>query len=98
LGLVVLENKLKQQSQPTIEILKEAKVRTIMATGDNLMTAVAIAKQSSILNKEKPVLAAELEKDQLVWYLDGVLVDKLDFNLENHQFAITGPTFKHIRS
>ncbi|GIY93159.1 probable cation-transporting ATPase 13A3, partial [Caerostris extrusa] len=39
-GLVVLQNRLKQETIPTLNILKQADIRTIMVTGDNLLTAI----------------------------------------------------------
>lgn len=38
LGLIMLENKLKPQTTPVIGQLHAANIRTLMATGDNLMT------------------------------------------------------------
>lgn len=36
LGFLVMENKLKEATRPTIQTLHECKIRTIMATGDNI--------------------------------------------------------------
>ncbi len=37
-GLVMLENKLKRETAPTLALLKAARVRTVMITGDNPLT------------------------------------------------------------
>ena len=50
LGLLVMENKLKKETSGVIKELNEAKIRTIMATGDNVLTAISVARQCSILN------------------------------------------------
>ncbi|EUB60737.1 putative cation-transporting ATPase 13A3 [Echinococcus granulosus] len=49
LGLVVLNNPLKPESEPTISELLNANFRVIMATGDNLLTGVSVARQCGII-------------------------------------------------
>ena len=44
LGLLVMENKLKKETIPVIRNLNECRVRTIMATGDNVLTAISVAR------------------------------------------------------
>jgi cation-transporting ATPase 13A2 len=50
LGLLVMENKLKPETIGAIQILNECKIRTIMATGDNVLTAISVARQCAILS------------------------------------------------
>jgi cation-transporting ATPase 13A3/4/5 len=45
LGLLIMENKLKSQTTGVIEILKDCNIRTVMATGDNVLTAISVARQ-----------------------------------------------------
>ncbi|KAJ8686408.1 hypothetical protein QAD02_022202 [Eretmocerus hayati] len=50
LGLIILENRLKV---PTINVIKElraANMKTIMITGDNIQTAVSVAKECGIIS------------------------------------------------
>lgn len=49
LGFVVLENKVKPESKKTIDKLNECEVRSLMATGDNILTAVSVAHQTGII-------------------------------------------------
>lgn len=44
LGLLVMENKLKKETSAVIANLNECKIRTIMATGDNVLTAISVAR------------------------------------------------------
>ena len=44
LGLLVMENKLKNETAGVIKNLNECKIRTIMATGDNVLTAISVAR------------------------------------------------------
>ena len=65
LGFVVFENKLKAASRQNIETLKSAKIRSIMATGDNILTAIAVAKECGIIPKRNRVLVGELESEEV---------------------------------
>jgi cation-transporting ATPase 13A3/4/5 len=39
-----MENKMKPGTNLTIRELNDASIRTIMATGDNILTAIAVGK------------------------------------------------------
>ena len=52
LGFLVMENKLKQATNETIKTLNECNVRTIMATGDNTLTAISVARNCGILEND----------------------------------------------
>lgn len=60
LGLIVMENKLKEATTEVIRTLHQCNVRTIMATGDNVLTAVSVAKQCKLLDPNKKVFLGEL--------------------------------------
>lgn len=49
LGFIVFENKLKPTTTAVIEQLNEAKIRTVMCTGDNVLTAISVAKECRIV-------------------------------------------------
>jgi len=44
LGFLVLQNNLKDETTAVIETLNKCNVRSIIATGDNMMTAISVAK------------------------------------------------------
>jgi len=44
-----MENKLKPETTGVIEDLQKCKIRTIMATGDNALTAISVARQCSMI-------------------------------------------------
>ena len=44
LGLLIMENKLKPQTSGIIHTLNTCAVRTVMATGDNMLTAISVAR------------------------------------------------------
>ncbi|XP_049881693.1 polyamine-transporting ATPase 13A3-like isoform X2 [Pectinophora gossypiella] len=49
LGLVIMENRLKAATTDIIRELKEANIHVVMITGDNVHTAVSVAKECGIL-------------------------------------------------
>ncbi|KAG8581500.1 hypothetical protein GDO81_007691, partial [Engystomops pustulosus] len=49
LGFLIMENKLKPETKPVLQELMEAKIRTIMITGDNLQTACTVGKASGMI-------------------------------------------------
>jgi cation-transporting ATPase 13A2 len=51
LGLIIMENQLKEATRPTIETLNNCNIRTIMATGDNTLTAISVGRDCNILTK-----------------------------------------------
>ena len=59
LGLVVLENRLKPVSSAVLKELQGAKIRTVMVTGDNILTAVSVAKDCGLVPQVVMILSAE---------------------------------------
>ena len=45
LGIVVMENQLKSNSKEVINELNHSNIRSIIATGDNIFTAISVAKK-----------------------------------------------------
>ena len=64
LGLVVLENKVKPESQPTIGLLKAAHIRTVMVTGDNPLTAVRVAHDVQMITAGTAVFVSGWDAEQ----------------------------------
>jgi len=52
LGFLIMENKLKEVTQQTIQTLNKCKIRTIMATGDNTLTAISVGRECNILKSD----------------------------------------------
>lgn len=61
LGFVIFENRLKDQTIPNIKILKNARLRTVMVTGDNMLTAVSVAKECGLLDDRRPIYTIEAD-------------------------------------
>jgi len=60
LGLLIMANQLKPQTKGVISNLNECNVRTVMATGDNVLTAISVARQCNILDSQQEVWLGDL--------------------------------------
>ncbi|XP_043258655.1 polyamine-transporting ATPase 13A3-like isoform X1 [Colletes gigas] len=56
LGLVIMENRLKAPTIPVIKDLRTANIHVLMITGDNIQTAVSVAKECGILSAQESVI------------------------------------------
>ncbi|XP_078523096.1 putative cation-transporting ATPase 13A4 [Lissotriton helveticus] len=59
LGLLVMENKVKAETKPALRELMNAQIRAVMITGDNLQTALTVAKHSGMVPKRSKVIVVE---------------------------------------
>ncbi|KAM9317089.1 putative cation-transporting ATPase 13A4 [Gastrophryne carolinensis] len=59
LGLLVMENRLKLETRPVLRELFNARVRTVMITGDNLQTAVTVSRNSGMISEGSDVILVE---------------------------------------
>lgn len=61
IGLLVMQNPLKKETNSSIQLLHKAALKTIMVTGDNLQTAIAVAKECHMIEKSKRVIQVVAE-------------------------------------
>lgn len=59
LGLVVMRNMLKTSTVATIRTLNEANIRSVMVTGDNLLTALSVARECAIIQSDEDTIILE---------------------------------------
>ncbi|KAG7209711.1 hypothetical protein KM043_011347 [Ampulex compressa] len=64
LGFVILENRLKKSTIPVIKELRDARIHVVMITGDNIQTAVSVAKECGILSPEEIVIDVTVVSDE----------------------------------
>ncbi|CAH6722142.1 vacuolar cation-transporting ATPase Ypk9p [[Candida] jaroonii] len=105
-GFIIFENKLKSQTTPTIHKLKSANIRTVMCTGDNILTAISVGKECGIVDSEETIYIPRFNDnesiEELVWeditnpnnVLDSRTLLPLDFKVTKFKLAITGEFFK----
>ncbi|XP_071110416.1 polyamine-transporting ATPase 13A3-like isoform X1 [Haliotis cracherodii] len=56
LGLLVMQNQLKPETTPVIRTLLEAKLRTVMVTGDMIQTAVSVSRNCGMVQPRDKVV------------------------------------------
>uniref|UniRef100_H3B7S7 Polyamine-transporting ATPase 13A2 n=1 Tax=Latimeria chalumnae TaxID=7897 RepID=H3B7S7_LATCH len=56
LGFLVMKNILKPETAPVIELLRNANIRVVMVTGDNMLTAVNVAKNCGMVGPKERVI------------------------------------------
>ncbi|KAL3272232.1 hypothetical protein HHI36_022715 [Cryptolaemus montrouzieri] len=61
LGLIILENRLKPETAPCIQVLNDANVRIIMVTGDNILTALSVARDCDIIKPGESVITVNCD-------------------------------------
>ncbi|XP_069068850.1 probable cation-transporting ATPase 13A4 isoform X2 [Pleurodeles waltl] len=59
IGFLILENRLKSETKPVLQELSAAQIRTVMVTGDNLQTAVTVAKSSAMISDSSRIILVE---------------------------------------
>ncbi len=59
LGLIIMENRLKPETCAVISRLKAANIRTIMCTGDNILTALSVARDCDMIGEQDRVIIIE---------------------------------------
>ena len=58
-----MQNKLKGVTTGVIETLNSANIRTIMATGDNVLTAISVGRQCNIIESSSEVFLGDARKE-----------------------------------
>lgn len=62
-GLLIMENKLKPETKEVIEELNESLMKSIMITGDNVLTAINVAKKSGIVKDNQRVFLGDIDEN-----------------------------------
>lgn len=55
-GFIVFENKLKASTKPTLLQLRDSAIRTVMCTGDNVLTAVSVGRECGLIGGENTLV------------------------------------------
>jgi cation-transporting ATPase 13A2 len=51
IGFIIFENKLKPSTAGVLDELSEAGIRKVMCTGDNILTAISVARECNLIDK-----------------------------------------------
>ncbi|KAI1289645.1 Polyamine-transporting ATPase 13A3 [Halotydeus destructor] len=58
-GFLIFANRLKDETGPALAELRSVDIRTIMATGDNMLTAVSVARNCGMIGEHDSVIQVE---------------------------------------
>ena len=87
LGFIALKDPIRKGVKEAIKLARDAGLKTIIATGDHLLTAKAVAKELGLPTKEVNLMVGK--------ELDGLTDSELDLRLENiFVFARVEPKHK----
>ena len=64
LGFLIVKNKLKEKTKESLIKYDEADLRMLMATGDNILTAICVSKECNLIKKNQEMFTCDLEKNQ----------------------------------
>lgn len=64
LGFLIMQNMVKPATTRCLKELQEAAILTIMATGDNGLTAISVGRECGIIDANKVAFLAELNTDE----------------------------------
>ncbi|GAA6222587.1 probable cation-transporting ATPase 13A3 isoform X1 [Lates japonicus] len=59
LGLIIMQNKIKQETAGVLCELRQANIRTLMVTGDNMLTAISVARDCGMVRAHEKVIIAD---------------------------------------
>ncbi|XP_049572859.1 polyamine-transporting ATPase 13A3 isoform X2 [Syngnathus scovelli] len=59
LGLIIMQNKLKTETPAVLQDLHRANIRTVMVTGDNMLTAISVARDCGMILPQDTVIISE---------------------------------------
>ena len=63
LGLLIVQNKLKEKTKESLAKYAEADLRMLMATGDNILTAICVSKDCNLVSQNKEMISCEIENE-----------------------------------
>nr|XP_046263347.1 polyamine-transporting ATPase 13A3-like isoform X2 [Scatophagus argus] len=61
LGLVIMQNKIKKETAGVLCELRQANIRTVMVTGDNMLTAISVARDCGMVRAHEKVIIVDAE-------------------------------------
>uniref|UniRef100_A0A671XDP9 ATPase 13A3 n=1 Tax=Sparus aurata TaxID=8175 RepID=A0A671XDP9_SPAAU len=59
LGLIIMQNKIKEETAGVLQELRQANIRTLMVTGDNMLTAISVARDCGMVRSHEKVIIAD---------------------------------------
>ena len=73
LGFIIFENKLKDATTDIIQELHAAQIREVMCTGDNILTAISVARECELIDRTAHCFIPHFEEGMSL-YSDAVAI------------------------
>ena len=93
-GFIIFENKLKESTTAVIDELNEAAIRNVMCTGDNILTAISVARECNLIDRSNHCFVPHFDegdsldpKARLTWQS----VDNPVYQLDEHTLTPLPP-------
>jgi cation-transporting ATPase 13A2 len=86
-GFIIFENKLKPSTAGVIEELERANIRKVMCTGDNILTAISVARECGLINRTAHCFVPHFVEGDSRTALSRLAWDSVDdpvFKLDEH--------------
>uniref|UniRef100_A0A7N6A761 ATPase 13A3 n=1 Tax=Anabas testudineus TaxID=64144 RepID=A0A7N6A761_ANATE len=106
LGLIIMQNKLKAETPGVLQNLHRANIRTVMVTGDNMLTAISVARDCGMIPPQDTVIIADAlpphdgQAAKITWRYADNLEDVCHVDepktQEMYHFAMNGKSFAVI--
>ncbi|KAK5649470.1 hypothetical protein RI129_000499 [Pyrocoelia pectoralis] len=97
-GLIIFENRVKPVTGRIIKTLRDAHIKTVMITGDNIETALSVAKECGIIGGGENVVIVDVDESNCEQPHSGVNKDVIiPMNMPNVRYAMSGITWRVIQ-
>ncbi|KAK4622162.1 putative cation-transporting ATPase [Fulvia fulva] len=100
-GFIIFENKLKEATTEIIEELNEANIRTVMCTGDNILTAISVARECGLIDRSAHCFVphfVEGDAQTALSKLSWTSVDNAVYELDENTLKPLPPPAEHDSS
>uniref|UniRef100_I3JWX4 Polyamine-transporting ATPase 13A3 n=1 Tax=Oreochromis niloticus TaxID=8128 RepID=I3JWX4_ORENI len=108
LGLIIMQNKIKPETAGVLCELQRANIRTLMVTGDNMLTAISVARDCGMVRPHEKVIIADavppkdFQPASITWHYtenqldEGTWDGEVSQQEQSYHFAVSGKAFAVI--
>jgi cation-transporting ATPase 13A2 len=98
LGLILLQNKVKEITPSVLDQLKKARIRTLMSTGDALLTGLAVAKECDMISNDKTVQIIDIQDDTLIFEDEEGYKASFEDSTKHVAYAVSGKALEYMHN
>eukprot|EP00457_Paulinella_chromatophora_P000918 gb/GEZN01000920.1/.p1 GENE.gb/GEZN01000920.1/~~gb/GEZN01000920.1/.p1 ORF type:complete len:1052 (+),score=142.19 gb/GEZN01000920.1/:316-3156(+) len=101
LGFLLFQNPLKHDTKAALRAIREGEVRTVVVSGDHVLTAIHVGKESEMIEAGRTVLLGKLREEDgdlhVYWVNEqNEVVSLEDVGSKVQELAVTGPVFREL--